>query len=159
MTCLTKLGAALTFALFAGAASASTNCVVPSNANELATAIAQGLNANRAANRLRALDYNPKLGQAAMVHACDMTERNFFGHDGSDGSNVQNRARRVGYRDCLIAENLAWGYPRPEQIIDGWMNSPGHRHNMLLARVDEFGIAIAQGAQGPYWVLVLARGC
>jgi uncharacterized protein YkwD len=159
MSCLSKLGAVLAFTLLAGAASASTSCVVPPNANELATAIAQGLNANRVANNLRPLNYNPKLGQAAMTQACDMTVRNFFGHDGSDGSNVQNRARRAGYRDCLIAENLAWGYPRPEQIINGWMNSPGHRHNMLLPRVSEFGVAIAQGAQGPYWVLVLARGC
>jgi len=153
------LAASLALWFGAAAAQASTGCVVPANASELASAIASGLNATREANQLRALNYDPELGQAAMAHACDMTTHGFFGHDGSDGSNVQRRARQAGYRDCLIAENLAWGYPRPEQIISGWMGSPGHRRNMLLPRVDDFGIAIAQGADGPYWVLVLARGC
>lgn len=160
MSMFTRLAAAAAMAVaLTTGADAATGCAVPSNANQLAGAIAQGLNAQRRANGLRALNFNPRLSESAQVHACDMARRNFFDHRGSDGSNVQNRARRVGYRDCLIAENLAWGYPEPSTIITGWMNSPGHRRNMLLRDVREFGIGITQGPRGPYWVLVVAKGC
>ena len=151
--------AALGFAVVAGQASASNNCVTPANVNMMASEIAAGVNANRRAQGQHALQYNPQLGQAAMQHACDMAVNRFFGHQGSNGSSVQHRVRQTGYRDCLVAENLAWGYPSSGQIIRGWMNSPGHRVNMLHPRAYEMGVAITQGPQGPNWVLVVARGC
>ena len=147
---------AMTF--LAGQASAS-NCVAPANASALANEIAAGLNANRRAQGQAPLRYNTQLARAAMAHACDMAVNNFFGHRGSDGSNLQRRVRAAGYRDCLVAENLAWGYPTSQQIISGWMGSNGHRTNMLHPRAAEFGVGITQGPKGPNWVLVLARGC
>lgn len=152
------LAAALLISMLGGQATAG-NCVTPDNANTLATEIAQGLNANRRANGQAELRFNRQLAQAAMRHACDMQVHDFFAHQGSDGSNSQVRVRAAGYRNCIVAENLAWGYPRSEQIISGWMDSPGHRQNMLNARVDEYGIAITQGAKGPYWVLVVGSRC
>jgi uncharacterized protein YkwD len=143
----------------AGTSSASVGCAIPTDANALATQIAEGLNANRRANARNAVQFNHSLGQAATTHACDMQINGFFAHKGSDGTSLQARVRRTGFKDCLVAENLAWGYPRPEQIVSGWMNSPGHRRNILLADAREFGIGIAQGAKGPIWVLVMARGC
>lgn len=145
--------------LFAGQASASNACVTPPGVNALAQEIAAGVNSHRRAQGQHALVYNPNLGRAAMKHACDMSVNGFFGHRGTDGSNIQARVRRAGYKDCLVAENLAWGYPRASQIISGWMNSPGHRSNMLHPRAYEMGIAITEGPKGPNWVLVLARGC
>ena len=156
---LFSLGATLALCLGAGQALASNACVTPAEVNAMASEIAAGVNANRRAQGRHALEYNPQLGRAAMKHACDMAVNGFFGHQGSDGSNSQARVRQAGYRDCLVAENLAWGYPRSEQIISGWMNSPGHRSNMLHPRAYEMGIAITQGPRGPNWVLVVARGC
>lgn len=150
---------AMSLTLTAQQASAANACVAPGNENALATAIASGVNANRRANGLAPLRYNAKLGRAAMAHACDMSVNHFFGHTGSNGSHSQARVRAAGYRDCTVAENLAWGYPDPGQIIGGWMNSAGHRNNMLHPRVSEMGIAITEGPKGPNWVLVLARGC
>lgn len=150
---------AAAFAMLGGAASASNACVTPANVNQMASEIAAGVNANRRAQGQHALTYNRTLGRAAMKHACDMAVNNFFGHRGSDGSNSQARVRQVGYQDCLVAENLAWGYPTSQQIISGWMGSPGHRSNMLHPRAYEMGIAITQGPKGPNWVLVVARGC
>ncbi|MBI1416290.1 MAG: CAP domain-containing protein [Limimaricola sp.] len=151
---------AATCLLFAAATAAEAGgCSVPGNAQAMASQIAAGLNAQRAANGLPALRYNPTLSQAAMAHACDMTEHDFFSHRGSDGSTAGARMRRVGYRFCTAAENIAWGYPHPDQIISGWMASPGHRHNMLLQGVTDFGIAIAQSPKGPYWVLDIASHC
>ena len=145
--------------LSGGQAVASNACSMPTNVDAMANEIARGLNASRLANGQSALDFNRKLGQAAMAHACDMSVNDFFGHQGSDGSNSQRRVRAAGYQDCLVAENLAWGYPVAEQIINGWMNSPGHRSNMLHPRAQEFGIGITVGAKGPNWVLVVAKGC
>jgi uncharacterized protein YkwD len=140
-------------------AAAANSCTTPGNVNALASEIAQGVNASRRANGQSALVYNAQLGQAAMAHACDMAVHNFFGHRGSNGTTVQTRVRSAGYRDCLVAENLAWGYPTSQQIISGWMQSAGHRSNMLHPRAREFGIGITQGPRGPNWVLVLAKSC
>lgn len=157
MTTLVRIGALLLFSAFASAASAT--CVTPPNAHQLATEIATGVNASRRANGQRPLQFNPTLGRAAMVHACDMLVNNFFDHRGSDGSSSQARVQKAGYNDCIVAENLAWGYPRSAQIITGWMNSPGHRHNMLHPRIEEFGVGITEGPKGPYWVLVVGKQC
>ncbi len=151
--------AAVLMALSAHAAAASNACAMPGNANQMASQIAAGVNASRQANGLPPLTYNAKLSRAAMVHACDMSVNHFFGHTGSNGSHSQNRVRAVGYRDCTVAENLAWGYPNAGQIIGGWMKSSGHRSNMLHPRVTEMGIGITDGAKGPNWVLVVARRC
>ena len=146
-------------AMAAGQASAANACATPANVNVLANEIAQGVNASRRANGQRVLAYNAQLGEAAMQHACDMSVNNFFDHRGSNGSDTMRRVNATGYQSCLVAENLAWGYPNSNQIISGWMNSPGHRSNMLHPRASEFGIAITQGPKGPNWVLVVARGC
>ena len=153
--------AILAFALsiFATSASARNACTTPAAVNAMVNEIAAGVNAQRQAYRLPALRYNARLGQAAMAHACDMSVNAFFGHRGTDGSNSQRRVRAQGYRDCLVAENIAWGYPRASQIISGWMASSGHRTNMLHPRAAEFGVAVTDGAKGPNWVLVVARGC
>jgi uncharacterized protein YkwD len=153
------LAAGIAMSVFAGAATAATSCVAPPNVNELATQIAAGLNTSRRANGTAPLRFNRQLGQAAMVHACDMLVNDFFDHRGSNGSNSQRRVRDTGYEDCIVAENIAWGYPQPAQIITGWMNSPGHRRNMLHPRVQEFGIGITQGPDGPYWVLIVGKQC
>ncbi len=153
------IAAAATLAFVGGSAQATYACTTPGDVNALATEVAAGLNANRSANGLGQLDFNRKLGKAAMDHACDMSVNGFFGHTSSNGDTISNRVRSSGYRHCLAAENLAWGYPDPNQIVTGWMNSAGHRANMLHPGVEEFGIAITDGAKGPNWVLVLARQC
>ncbi|WP_341368730.1 CAP domain-containing protein [Yoonia sp. BS5-3] len=160
MTCLIRFAAALALSLLATTGSAATrDCVAPDNVNALATEIAAGVNANRRAAGEAPLRFNRRLGQAAMVHACDMQVHDFFDHRGSDGSNSQRRVRAAGYDDCIVAENIAWGYPQPAQIITGWMNSAGHRRNMMHPRIEEFGIGITQGPKGPYWVLVVGKQC
>jgi len=143
---------------FATQATASA-CLTPANVNTMASQIFEGVNASRKANGQRQLDYNPTLGRAAMSHACDMVVNDFFSHQGSNGGTVQARVRQAGYHDCLVAENLAWGYPSAGQIVSGWMNSSGHRSNMLHPRATEMGIGITQGPKGPNWVLVLAKPC
>lgn len=151
--------AATALTLMAHGAAAANACALPAGVNQMASEIAAGVNANRKANGLQPLAYNKRLAQAAMTHACDMGANNIQGHRGSNGSNSQARVRAAGYRDCTVAENVGWGFPKSSQIITGWMRSAGHRSNVLHPRVTEMGIGITNGAKGPNWVLVVGRRC
>ncbi|RFP88364.1 CAP domain-containing protein [Rhodobacteraceae bacterium 63075] len=106
----------------------------------------------RAEQGLGPVKANPKLELAAERHAQDMARRGFFSHTGSNGSSVGKRARRAGYRFCVIAENIAKGQRSAAEAMRSWMASPGHRRNMLDRRIKEIGVA---RAPGNIWVMVL----
>ncbi|RLJ59141.1 uncharacterized protein YkwD [Litoreibacter meonggei] len=115
------------------------------------------LNAARSENGLPPLNPNPKLAAAARVHAQDMASGGFFSHVGSDKSKPSQRVIAQGYSYCFAAENIAQGWKTPEQVMQGWMDSPGHRKNNLSVKASEYGAA---RAEGDYWVLVFGRsGC
>ena len=72
--------------------------------------------------------------------------------------NLGDRARYVGYPFGRLAENVALGYPNAETVVQGWMNSRGHRHNILDGTVEETGIGIARSsAGGLYYCQVFGR--
>lgn len=103
------------------------------------------------------LVYSDRLQALAQIHADDMASSGFFSHTGSDGSQLGDRARRAGYGFCFIAENIAKGQRTASEALQGWVDSRGHRRNMLDRRATEMGLAQAPGA---IWVMVLGRpGC
>ncbi len=111
------------------------------------------LNRERAHNGLRALKLNKRLARAARRHAHDMARRNYFSHDTLGGGSFVDRIRRAGYlegaRTWTVGENLAWGsqgFSRPRMIMRMWMNSPGHRANILSPSFREIGIGVAYDA-------------
>lgn len=123
----------------------------------VAATMTELLNAERAQNSRTPLRRNMALDAAATAHAADMAARGYFDHTAPDGSTPQSRASRQGYRACLIAENIAQGYASEAQVVAGWMRSSGHRRNILLRDVTEFG---AGRGSGDLWVLLLAQpGC
>lgn len=113
---------------------------------------AQMVSGFRAQQGLGPVKTNPKLELAAERHAQDMARRGFFSHTGSNGSSLGQRAKRAGYRYCLIAENIAKGQKSAGEAMQSWMASQGHRRNMLHRRVREVGVA---RAPGNVWVMVL----
>jgi uncharacterized protein YkwD len=115
------------------------------------------VNAQRAAQGLSAVAASPRLDAVAQAHACDMARRGRMGHDGSDGSNLGQRLGRGGYRFGLAAENIAHGFDSVAAVTQSWMQSPGHRANILRPAATDLGVGVAQPAEGrPYWVLLLA---
>ena len=111
------------------------------------------LNSERARHGLRALSLDPRLSSAARRHARDMAERNYFDHTSLDGSSFVDRIRRAGYlrgaRAWALAENIAWGtggQASPRAIGRAWMQSPGHRANILSASYRELGVGVAGSA-------------
>jgi uncharacterized protein YkwD len=81
------------------------------------------------------------LSRAALVHAKDMSANNFFDHRGSDGSKPAQRATRVGYDWATIAENIAKGPATAEEVVQVWLDSPGHCVNIMGAQYREMGVA------------------
>jgi uncharacterized protein YkwD len=113
------------------------------------------LNAERARHGLARLKLNKRLSAAARRHARDMVRRDYFAHDSLGGGSFVGRIRRSGYLKGAsrwsVGENLAWGSRErsaPRAITAMWMNSAGHRANILSPAFREVGIGFSNGAPG-----------
>ena len=110
------------------------------------------LNGERADHGLRPLTENDQLARAARGHSADMVANSYFAHEGRDGSEIRDRIGATGYIPSsgrwVIGENLAWGtgaLATPKAIMNAWMNSSGHRANILHADYREIGFGIVVG--------------
>jgi len=89
------------------------------------------------------LTISAQLSAAAAEHSRDMALNDFFGHDGSDKSTMASRAVDAGYNYSVLAENIQAGAPSPQEVVNGptgWMQSRGHRDNILNCSLRETGI-------------------
>ncbi len=128
--------------------------VAPAAANvELVrTAVLCLHNRERAARGLPPLRENARLRRAAEGHSGDMVASGFFAHDSPSGDGMAERILRTGYgqgQSWALGENIAWGtgtLATAAEIQRAWMESPGHRANVLRRRFRELGIGIAVGA-------------
>lgn len=106
------------------------------------------------------LKANAVLDNAAMVHAQDMARHSYFSHTGRDGSAPADRATRVGYRWRNVGENIAMGQLTAEQVVQGWIKSPGHCANLMSPDYTEMGIAYSVNMAsegGIYWAQAFGR--
>jgi uncharacterized protein YkwD/stress response protein SCP2 len=112
-------------------------------------------NAERARHGLRALTVDQRLAAAAQAHSADMVRRAFFAHESPDGRQVWDRAVAAGYAYRKVAENIAAGQRTAEEVVRGWMGSPGHRANILDGDLTQIGVGRADGGSyGVYWTQV-----
>ncbi|GAB1540464.1 hypothetical protein NUACC21_31330 [Scytonema sp. NUACC21] len=111
-------------------------------------------NQERAKKGLKPLKANAELNYVADTYAQEMAERGVLSHTGPDGSQAWDRAKEVGYEAFMMAENIAAGQRTPEQVVQGWMNSSGHRANMLNPNYTEIGV----GYHNKYWVQNFGSG-
>ena len=115
-------------------------------------------NQRRADVGLPALAVNGALTNAAQAHSNDQAARDRMGHDGSDGSRAGDRITAHGYRFSKWGENVGMGYPDAASVMDAWMNSEGHRRNIVDSDFTQIGVALAYAPDGtPYWTQVFAR--
>jgi uncharacterized protein YkwD len=106
------------------------------------------LNRERAKHGLKMLDSNRALRKAATGHSKSMVRKRYFDHTGADGSSPKARMKRAGYSGHAFAENITYGtgkYATPSSVVSRWMNSSGHRHNILGGLYDDMGIGVALG--------------
>lgn len=88
-----------------------------------------------------ALEWDAKLGSAALAHSRDMANRNYFAHAGADGSQVGDRASRAGYEWTRIGENIAAGQGSMQQAVASWLTSPHHCVNIMQPDFTQMGAA------------------
>ncbi len=99
------------------------------------------------------------LANVAFGHANDMAVHDYFEHQDLAGRSPAERVRAVGYQEKLVGENIAYGPQSAEEVVQGWLDSPGHCENIMDPRFAEMGIAYAAGRaskHGLYWVQLLA---
>ncbi|WAZ19358.1 CAP domain-containing protein [Streptomyces cinnabarinus] len=109
-------------------------------------------NRERVRAGLRPLSVDPVLTTAAQAHSADMVARAFYSHTSPEGTQPWDRAAAAGSRHRSIGENIACGQRSPAEVVEGWMNSPGHRANILKRDFTHIGIGFAGGGPaGTYW--------
>lgn len=102
--------------------------------------IVQLVNETRSQNGLAPVTVNLQLMTAAETHSQNMATQDFFSHTGLDGSQVSDRSQAAGYRSTFVGENIGAGYASPEAAFEGWINSSGHRENILNPNYTEIGV-------------------
>lgn len=108
------------------------------------------INAQRTAHGCPALRSDARLQLAAIGHSVDMRTRSYFAHDTPDGVTPWTRVEAQGYSDPS-AENIAMGQATPQAVVDAWMNSAGHRANILNCSSKAVGVGVQFGPGGPWW--------
>ena len=153
--------------LFGAPAFAATTASAPSAVAKPSAEVMTGYenevvrltNAQRTAKGCPALRIDERLRTAARAHSTDMVTRSFFSHTGSNGSTFVDREAAAGYpRRGASAENIAWGYRTPKDVVTGWMNSSGHRANILNCGSVAVGVGLAYTNGGAaYWTQDFGR--
>ncbi|SFS02988.1 CAP domain-containing protein [Yoonia litorea] len=118
----------------------------------------RALNAFRAEAGLGSVRQSAVLTRSAQAHADDMRARGYFSHRSPNGPNGATMMARMAASGCdlrFAAENIAMGQRSEAEVLADWAASPGHRRNMLSARMTDYGL----GRAGDIWVLNLASGC
>lgn len=108
-------------------------------------------NAERKKAGCGALRTNSALAKAAEAHASDMVNKHYFAHDSQDGRSPFDRMKAAGFKGGAMAENIAVGYTSPAAVVKGWMNSPGHRANILNCSYTMLGVGYDSGQVKPEW--------
>jgi uncharacterized protein YkwD len=111
------------------------------------------LNQERAAHGLKTLKLDGRLTRAALGHSRAMVAQQYFAHDSQSGLRFSSRIAATGWMrgrtDWTVGENIAWGsgsLSTPREIMNAWMHSAGHRHNILHSQFRVVGVGIERGA-------------
>lgn len=127
------------------------------DAAEVAAArVLELVNTERADAGCGPLRQDPELDALATAHSRDMRARDYFDHTDPDGLTPWDRADAAGVSG-LAAENIARGQPDADAVVAAWMNSPGHRANILECSHTRHGLGMVAGAGGPWWTQHFGR--
>lgn len=112
-------------------------------------AVAELVNQQRAAYGLKPLTLSEDLCAKARIKSRDMAEGRYFSHNSPTYGSPFDMMRSLGISYNTAGENIAMGYATPEAVVNAWMNSEGHRANILSARYTTIGVGYI--ASGNYW--------
>ena len=138
----------------ATSAAAGGTCTTPAAASANAAKILTLVNQARREAGLRPVVLSAPVTRVSQAFACEISLRHDISHRGNDGSTIMSRLARIGIVAGSVAENTADGYATPERTFAAWMDSSGHRGNILSPEMTQIGVGQAEGAY-PTWVLDL----
>ncbi|MBX7194190.1 MAG: hypothetical protein K1X94_19200 [Sandaracinaceae bacterium] len=113
-------------------------------------------NAARSSMGLASLTCDPQMTVVARAHSQDMCDRGYFSHTGLDGRSPFDRLSDGGVRFGAAGENIAQGQRTPDEVHTAWMNSPGHRMNILGSAYRRIGVGLAECGGRMDWTQVFA---
>lgn len=115
-------------------------------------------NAERAKAGLAPLKLNVELSRVARIKSEDMRDKNYFDHNSPTYGSPFDMMRKFGISFTAAGENIAAGQTSPQAVVTGWMNSPGHRQNILNPNYTEIGVGYAAGGSyRHYWTQEFIR--
>lgn len=120
-----------------------------SQLNEFEQQVVDLTNQERAKNGLSALKIDPTLSKMAREKSRDMSANNYFDHNSPTYGSPFDMMKHYGIDYRSAGENIAMGQRTPQEVVDGWMNSPGHRANILNADYTHIGVGYV--SNGNYW--------
>ncbi|MBD2459487.1 CAP domain-containing protein [Oscillatoria sp. FACHB-1407] len=149
-----------TFPLPSSPSPSSADAAQSAAAAQMESDVLQQINAIRQQNGLSPLKDNPKLAQVARRYSQRMAEQNFFSHTAPEGDTMVDRVRSARIFYFALGENLFKGTNLPDpatDAVEGWMNSPGHRRNILQPEYREMGIGVWRQGNTYYFTQLLMR--
>ncbi|MBO5293129.1 MAG: hypothetical protein J6B10_08125 [Lachnospiraceae bacterium] len=120
------------------------------SASSYAAKVVELVNAERAKNNLAPLTMDTAVTSAANTRAKEIVQS--FSHTRPNGSSFSTALKEHGVSYRGSGENIAWGQKTPEEVVKGWMNSPGHRANILNDKFTKIGVGYHVSNGTPYWV-------
>lgn len=115
-------------------------------------------NIERSKAGLPALKANWELSRVARYKSQDMVNKNYFSHQSPTYGSPFQMMESFGIRFTAAGENIAYGQRNPEEVVRAWMNSPGHRANILSSSYTEIGVGVAKKSNGTlYWTQMFIR--
>lgn len=122
------------------------------------SAVVTLVNQQRAANGLPALTVNSALSHMARLKSQDMINNNYFSHQSPTYGSPFDMMKQFGISFTAAGENIAYGQPTAQAVMDAWMNSPGHRANILNSSYTQIGVGAVQNSNGTiYWTQEFIR--
>jgi uncharacterized YkwD family protein len=128
----------------------NVNSDTSTTSNQYASEVLNLVNVERSKAGLKPLKMNATLNKSAQAKAKDMHDKKYFDHNSPTYGTPFQMMNKFGYKYSYAGENIAYGQRSPKEVMQAWMNSAGHRANILSSNFTEIGIGYV--ADGNYWV-------
>lgn len=116
------------------------------------------VNVQRSRAGLQLLTYNWEVARCARMKSQDMVNKGYFSHTSPTYGSPFNMMESFGIRFSSAAENIAYGQRTAQEVMTGWMNSPGHKANILSRNITQIGVGAAKTASGTlYWTQMFIK--
>ncbi len=128
------------------------------NIKEMEQEVVRLVNLERRKRGLQPYTHNQKLSQVARTKSEDMKDKNYFSHTSPTYGSPFEMMKRFGIKFTAAGENIAKGQRTPQKVMQTWMNSPGHRKNILSNSFTQIGVGLARDSRGvTYWTQMFIR--